>query len=34
MEIVGLQDLGSDKEGGKLMGYVSKEDLLKDIQFR
>jgi len=34
LEIVGLGNLGSDKEGGQMSGYVSKEALLKDIQFR
>jgi hypothetical protein len=34
VELVGLNSLGTDKEGGALMGFVNKEDLLKDIQFR
>jgi hypothetical protein len=34
IDMVGLSSVGSDKEGGSLMGYLSKEQLLKDIQFR
>jgi hypothetical protein len=34
VELVGLSHLGADKEGGALMAFVNREDLLKDIQFR
>ena len=33
-EILGISHLGSGKEGGKLMDWISKEKILNDIQFR
>jgi hypothetical protein len=33
-ELLGLGHLGSEKEAGKLVDYVSKEKALHDIQFR
>lgn len=34
MDMFGLGALGSDKEGGRLMMTIPREDILKDVQFR